>query len=416
MNGKTTFTQFKVDNLNQPLLYKLNKLKRNLNKNFKYYDIRKIDVDYDKHKNLFKYMKELAYLKYRRKHLVKIFRKNYFNIYYIQKELNDLKRRKSHKNPYHVKTYTRLIYRNLYNYQFKPYLLPLKKEDKINRLNLTDINIRKRKTKKKLFYNPYLDRKIKYLNKINQRLMNQNLKNDKNYYKKIESNLTKSNSVSVLNNKNARNYKKFDALPKIRKDNFNSIDNTLYEKNNEYDRTIVKSLNANLSKKRLLLLPKIKDDCLSTIDSSKKLEKDLIVFKYGKKETPKKKEENIDESNLLNIPPRKLFKLFFGIKKPKPKPKGIVNIKKKKINSSSQSTKKDKTISSLNIKNDTSNPILDNSNNMNIQEIKVEKENINDISVIKENNNFNELNEDLSTEKKIFNFEGTDTIFFNKEI
>ena len=176
----------------------------------------------------------------------------------------------------------------------------------------------------------------------------------------------------MLNNKNARNYKKFDALPKIRKDNFNSIDNTLYEKNNEYDRNIVKSLNTNLSKKRLLLLPKIKDDCLSTIDSSKKLEKDLIVFKYGKKETPKKKEENIDESNLLNIPPRKLFKLFFGIKKPKPKPKRIVNIKNKKINSSSQSTKKDKTISSLNIKNDTSNPIIDNSNN--IQEIKVEKE------------------------------------------
>ena len=117
----------------------------------------------------------------------------------------------------------------------------------------------------------------------------------------------------------------------------------------------------------------------------------------------------------MNIPPRKLFKLFFGIKKPKPKPKRIVNIKQKKINSSSQSTKKDKTISSLNIKNDTSNPIIDNSNNMNIQEIKVEKENINDISVIKENNNSNELNEDLSTDKKIFNFEGTDT-FFNKEI
>ena len=73
MNGKNTFTQLQIDNLNQPLLNKLTKIRRNLNMNFKYYDIRKIDVDYDKHKNFYKYMKELAYLKYRKKHIVKIY-------------------------------------------------------------------------------------------------------------------------------------------------------------------------------------------------------------------------------------------------------------------------------------------------------------------------------------------------------
>ncbi len=398
MNGKTTFTKFQVDNLNQPLLYKLSKLKRNLNRNFKYYDIRKIDVDYDKHKNFFKYMKELAYLKYRRSHLVKIFSKNYFDIF-TQKELNKIKRRKSHKNPYHKKTYHRLIYRNLYNYQYKPYVLPLQKEDKINKLNLTDTLNKKRKTKKKAFVNPYLDKKIKYLTKVNQRLMNQNLKNYKNNSKKIESNLFKSNSMPMINNRNIKNLKKNESLPKItqKKLNFKSLDNdnNLYEKNEE-NKTIIKPLKINVNKKRILILPKIKDDCLSTIDYSKKIERDLRIFKYGKKETCKKEkeEENIDESNLLNVPPRKLYKLFFGIKK---QPKKIDITKKKK----------DKSISSINIKNNKSAPIIDNNYNYSkdVNEIKIEKENINDISVIKENNNSNKLNEDFISDKKIFNFE-----------
>ena len=408
MNGKTTFTKFQVDNLNQPLLYKLSKLKRNLNRNFKYYDIRKIDVDYDKHKNFFKYMKELAYLKYRRSHLVKIFCKNYFDIF-TQKELNNIKRRKSHKNPYHIKTYHRLIYRNLYNYQYKPYVLPLQKEDKINKLNLTDTLNKKRKTTKKAFVNPYLDKKIKYLTKVNQRLMNQNLKNYKNNSKKIESNLFKSNSMPMINNRNIKNLKKNESLPKItqKKLNFKSLDNdnNLYEKNEE-NKTIIKPLKINVNKKRILILPKIKDDCLSTIDYSKKIERDLRIFKYGKKETSKKEkeEENIDESNLLNVPPRKLYKLFFGIKK---QPKKIDITKEKKINKSSNKKKKDKSISSINIKNNMSAPVVDNNYNCSkdVNEIKIEKENINDISVIKENNNSNKLNEDFISDKKIFNFE-----------
>lgn len=408
MDGKTTFTQFKVDNLNQPLYFKLNKLKRNLNKNFKYYDIRKIDVDYDKHKNFYKYMKELAYLKYRKNHLVKIFKKYYLNLF-TQKDLNNLKRRKSHNNPFHIKTYQRLIYRNFYNYQYKPYVLPLNKEDKINKLNLTDTVIKKKKTKKKIFSNPYLDKKLKYLSKVNQRLLDKNLKNEQDKYKNIESfKLIKSNSVSSLYNNKfnlnqncLRNFKKIDILPNIKtyKINYSSVDNNI---NNLENQTIMKSLNKN--KNRILLLPKIQDECFSTINTSKKLEKDLKVFKYGKKETPKKEEEKIDESNLLNLPPRKLFKLFFGINKVKPKK---VKIKKPKNNNSSSKKKnKDKAINSLNLKNGN-NPSSNNDNN-NIIEIEIEKDNINDISIIRGPNDPNELNEENSNDKKIFSFDAID--------
>ena len=407
MDGKTTFTQFRVDNLNQPLLYKLNKLKRNLNKNFKYYDIRKIDVDYDKHKNFFKYMKELAYLKYRKNHLVKIFKKYYFNKF-TQKDFNNLKRNKSHNNPYHIKTYQRLIYRNLYNYQYKPYVLPLNKEDKINKLNLTDTILKKKKTKKKIFSNPYLDRKIKYLTKVNQRLLNKNLKNEENKNKNIESfKLIKSNSVSLLyNNKFNLNknylmdFKKLEILPNIKnyKINYSSIDNN--KSYNDENRTIMKSLNVN--KSRILLLPKIQNDCLSTINTSKKLEKDLKIFKYGKKETPKKEEENIDENNLLNLSPRKIFKLFFG--RNKTKPKKVFKIKKSKINnSSSKNINKGKNIISLNLKNDK-NPSFYNDN----KDMKIGKDNINDMSIINGRNNSNDLNEESSNDKNIFSFDPID--------
>ena len=407
MDGKTTFTQFRVDNLNQPLLYKLNKLKRNLNKNFKYYDIRKIDVDYDKHKNFFKYMKELAYLKYRKNHLVKIFKKYYFNKF-TQKDFNNLKRNKSHNNPYHIKTYQRLIYRNLYNYQYKPYVLPLNKEDKINKLNLTDTILKKKKTKKKIFSNPYLDRKIKYLTKVNQRLLNKNLKNEENKNKNIESfKLIKSNSVSLLyNNKFNLNknylmdFKKLEILPNIKnyKINYSSIDNN--KSYNDENRTIMKSLNVN--KSRISLLPKIQNDCLSTINTSKKLEKDLKIFKYGKKETPKKEEENIDENNLLNLSPRKIFKLFFG--RNKTKPKKVFKIKKSKINnSSSKNINKGKNIISLNLKNDK-NPSFYNDN----KDMKIGKDNINDISIINGRNNSNDLNEESSNDKNIFSFDPID--------
>ena len=388
MDGKTTFTQFQVDKLNQPLLYKLTKLRRNLNKNFKYYDIRKIDIDYDKHKNFFKYMKELAYLKYRKIHLVKIFRKNYFNAF-AQKELKNKKREKSQPFPYHVKTYHRLIYRNLYNYQFKPYVLPLKKEDKINNLNLTDGQIKRKKTRKKIFANPYLDRKIKYLTKINQRLINRNNQIDKNNYK--NNILQKSNSTSCLyNNKyllnnNYNKYQYFNILPKIKQDksNFNSNDSNLNEENNNN----TKSLKYTKPK---LLLPKIKGDCLSAIDSSKKIEKDLKIFKYGKKE-PQKKEENIDENKLINLPRKKLYKLFFSSKKSKQK-KIVKKQEEKKL--SSKDKKKGKENKSLFFKNNSSN----NSEN-NIKETKnVKIEIINDISVIKDTNSIL----DESSEKRFF--------------
>ena len=423
MDGKTTFTKFEVEALDQPLLFKLNKLKRNINKNFKYYDIRKVDIDYDKHKNFYKYMKELAYLKYRKIHLIKIIRRKYFNIF-TKKDLYDLKRRYSHYNPYHKKSYHTLIYRNLYNYQYKPYVLPLENEDKIDRLNITDIKIGRKKVKKRLFINPYLDEKIKsislqkgiknfynfrygfYLTKVNQRLVNRNLKNEKLKYNKIDPNnirqIKKSNSLSINNNNfnrnnSIRNNKQLEKFPKIinEKITSNSVDNNIYNENNSsnYNIQIIKAL--NLNKTRMTFLPKIKDDIISTITNSKKLEKDLILFKYKKKDILKIKENKYEinkNNNLLNVSPRKLYKLFFGIKKIT-KPKKLVKIKNKNPNNDINI----KTNTNILISKDL--PFSSNSKDIN-NDIN------NDDNKAKDDNKLNENNEDSSTEKKIISFNG----------
>ena len=129
---------------------------------------------------------------------------------------------------------------------------------------------------------------------------------------------------------------------------------------------------------------------MSAIDSSKKIEKDLKIFKYGKKE-PQKKEENIDENKLINLPRKKLYKLFFSNKKSKQK-KILKKQEEKKL--SSKDKKKGKENKSLFFKNNSSN----NSEN-NIKETKnVKIEIINDISVIKDTNSIL----DESSEKRFF--------------
>jgi len=396
MDGKTTFTKFEVEDLKQPLLFKLNKLKRNINKNFKYYDIRKVDIDYDKHKNFYKYMKELAYLKYRKIHLIKIIKRKYFDIF-TDKDKYDLKRRYSHSNPYHKKSYHTLIYRNLYNYQYKPYVLPLENKDKIDRLNITDIQMGRKKNKKRVFINPYLDDKIKYLTKVNQRLVNRKLKNEKIKYNNIEPNnirqIKKSNSFLINNNNfnqsnSIRNNKQLEKFPKIYNEKItsNSTDININNENNSiiYNNPIIKSL--SLNKTRMIFLPKIKDDIISTITHSKKLEKDLIIFKYKKKEILKKNENKYEinkNNNLLNVSPRKLYKLFFGIKKIT-KPKKLVKIKNK-------NPKNIKTNTNILISKDLpfSNDFKDIKNDIN-----------NDVNKVKDNNNLNGQNEDSSRKKK----------------
>ena len=296
MNGKSTFTLMEVDELNQPQLYKLNNLKRTINKNFELYDVRKIDIDYEQHKNLYKYMKQLAYFKYRRKNLIKIIG-NYNKNIIKKEELIKLKRRNSHDLPYHKKTYHTLIYRNLYNYKFKPYALPLNKEDKIIELNLTNAKLKINKIeKKRIIINPYLDIKYKCLLKVSQKLNDKNKIQEK---RELKGNLFRNNnmynlkkiynsvSVSELNlNYNNKNLKKSYRLPKINK-NYNSSE-IINDKNKSL------RLNNNKNKSFNFILPKIRNDCLSTIKSLNKIEYNLKIFKYGKKEDIFKNEEKIN--------------------------------------------------------------------------------------------------------------------------
>ena len=334
MNGKSTFTLMEVDELNQPQLYKLNNIKRTINKNFEFYDVRKIDIDYEQHKNFYKYMKQLAYFKYRRQNLTKIINK-YIKDTIKKEELQKIKRRFSHDLPYHKKTYYTLIYRNLYNYKFKPYALPLNKEDKIDKLNLTFATLKiNKKEKKRIIKNPYLEVKYKRLLKVCQQVSDRNkmkekleskgnLFRNKNMYnlKKIYN----SASVSKLNLNNSKNLLKSYLFPKINK-NTNHNSSEIINDNKSL------RLNNNKNKSFNLILPKIRNDCLSTIQSLNKIEIGLKIFKYGKKEDISK---NIEKNNLKinnyynEFNPSKLYKVFSKSKK---------IIKYKKSNFTTEST------------------------------------------------------------------------------
>jgi len=294
MNGKSTFTLMEIDELKQPQLYRLNNLKRTINRNFELYDVRKFDIDYEQHKNLFKYMKKIAYFKYRRKNLVKII-DNYIKYTLKKEELKKAKRRNSHDLPYHKKIYHILIYRNLYNYKFKPYAFPLNKEDKINELNLTNAELKiNKKEKKKIAINPYLDLKYRHLLNVFQKLSDKNKNQEK---LKPKGNLLGNNhlynlkkiynsiSISELNLNNRKNNKKDYILPKIKinRNKSHNLSEIIKDKNKSL------SLNNNKNKSFNLIFPKIRKDCLSTIKNLNKIECDLKKFKYGKLKTIEKK-------------------------------------------------------------------------------------------------------------------------------
>ena len=355
MNGKSTFTLMEVNELNRPQLYKLNNLKRIINKNFELYDVRKIDLDYEQNKNLYKYMKQLAYFKYRRKNLIKII-DNYNKNIIKKEELKKLERRNSHDFPYHKKTYHILIYRNLYNYKFKPYALPLNKEDKLNELNLTNAKLKINKTKKKnIIINPYLEMKYKHLLKICQKLNNKNKIQEKlepkgnlfrnnNMYnlKKIYNSI----SLSELNLKNNKNNKKRNILPKIKK-NHNSSE-IINEKNKSL------RLSNNKNKSFNLILPKIRNDCLSTIKNLNKLEYDLKIFKYRITEDISLNEDKINlkiNNKYDKYAPGKLYQLIS--KSNKSKSKKIISHKKN--NFSTESTSANNKSNFRILKNETNN-------------------------------------------------------------
>ena len=388
MNGKNTFTLLSVDGINQPLLYKLKNLKRTINKNFKYIDIRYSDIDYEQNNNLYKYMKHLAFLKYKKKNLIKILKKYNIDIF-NKKELYKLKRRNSHDIPYHKKTYHKIIYRNFYNYQYKPYVLPLNKEIKLN--YLTDYKSKKYiKEKRNIFFNPYLDKKIIYLNKISQRIKEKNknknskileYKNLRNYHQ-----IRNNNSVSNFQTNDIKKYKNYsyikniNSLPKINYDNYAnniSLENILNDdKINSFKKEFSKSLNVNKNKN--LVLPKIRDNCLSAIKNSNEIEKNLKIYKNGKKES--KNVENKCLNNLLKFSPSKLYKMLYKSDKSKTK----IITKRNKINSSNKKTSKNKS-SIIKVKKDYKETII-NSNEGDI--------------------NLNKKNEILSDNKKVLVYNG----------
>ena len=327
MDGRSTFIEMYMEDMYLPVVNKVQKLTKNIDKQFKDYNIRGFRIERKK-ENLFSYMKNLAYKKFRKKHLVEIFRKNNIDIF-GKNELNKIKRTRSHRLPYHKKTYHKIIYRNLYNYRYRPYLFPLTKEDISNRkfLNLTDYKKRKKKVKKRVFINPYLEKKIKTLTKINEKLKekeNSKIIHKINLLPKTNSNPSFNNNLSynkyIINNWNNQRSRFQGKIPKLRNEKtiFNNLNNNssnFEETTTNYKSLLIKS--KEIKKGKNLILPKIKEECVSTIKNLNKINNRLRVFKLGNKEKTTK--EEISENNLLNLNLPQLYNLFFIKKKNKVK-------------------------------------------------------------------------------------------------
>ena len=95
LDGTDTFIKIEMEDMYYPIMKKVNYLTKNMNKQFKDNNIRGFTIEKTK-KNLYSYMKYLAFKKYRKNHLVKIIRKNNIEIF-GENELKKLRRAKSHK-------------------------------------------------------------------------------------------------------------------------------------------------------------------------------------------------------------------------------------------------------------------------------------------------------------------------------
>ena len=339
MEGVKTFIGMEMQDMYFPAVKKVQILTQKIDKQFKEYNIRGFTIERKK-ENLFTNMKNLAFKKFRKKHIIQILRKNYINIF-DKNELNKIRRTRSHRLPYHKKTYHTIIYRNLFNYKYRPYLLPLTKEDKSNKnfLNLTDIKKRRKKTKKRIFINPHLEMKIKNLTKINEKLKE---KKRVNVLEKVDINKNRNSNPSISNNlsynqyliNNYNNQRKRILLkiPKLRSEKtiFNNMNS--YSSNNEESTTNHKSLSLksiNMKKNKNLILPKIKNECVSTIKNLNQINKKLRVFKGGDKEN--KVKEEINDNNLLKLNLQQLYKLFYIKNKNKNK-KQFRKLKRESVN------------------------------------------------------------------------------------
>ncbi len=320
MDGSETFKNIKMKDMHYPILEKVNKIEKNMNKQFKAHKIRGFSIEKKKN-NLFLYMKKLAYKKYQKQHYIKIIKKNNINIF-SENELNKIRRTKSHKLPYHQRIYHMLIYRNYGNYKYKPYLFPLNNEEK-DEQNLLSYSERRmiRRKRPRIFVNHELESKIRNLRKIKERLQLKptNIKKIKivtksqsslnnpdlsNFTKLLEKNWNYQRKR--LQGKNSKNFGE--------KININSTDNltsmnSIYEESTTFKNNLISSI--NIKKGHKIILPKINKECLTTIKNLNQINKNLIKFKGINKQNEKNDENKINDNNLLNLNLQQLYKLFY---------------------------------------------------------------------------------------------------------
>ena len=220
-------------------------------------------------------------------------------------------------------------------------------------LFFTEKNVRRKRIKKRNKTKHFLDTKIKYLSKLNQKLKERNEENMKNLQNNSVKPLKKSHSVFLfennpglfMKNNSCKNIFVKVRLPKMNYSEKKDLVSSNY--NDDNPDTNGKSI-LELRKMKLLkinqcrraYLPKIKDNIISTMKNSKIIEKDLFDFKLRRKEMnkvriqPKNEKTNkeININSLLNVSPRKVFKLLFGKNNSRQQEKPFFKIKLKSKN------------------------------------------------------------------------------------
>ena len=321
LDGTDTFIKIEMEDMYYPVVKKVNYLTKNMNKQFKENNIRGFTIE-KTNKNLYSYMKYLAFKKYRKNHLVKIIRKNNIEIF-GENELKKLRRAKSHKLPFHRKAYHILIYRNLDNYKYYPYLFPLIKEEKSydNLLSYSEKRARKKK-RKRIFIDKYLETKIQSLKKIKENLKDKasNLRKSKILIKSNSSinntNIYHFNKLLINNWNNQRkriqgSTTKFSGEKSnlMSTDNLNNINSVYEETTTNYKSNLMNSIYDKKRKK--ILLPKIGQECLTTLKNLNKINNKLKNIKGENKQNEKDNEAQINDNNLLNLNLPQLYKLFY---------------------------------------------------------------------------------------------------------
>ena len=355
MNDGFAFVRMEMEDVYNPVLNEVESKTKKMIKLFKNYNIRGFTIERKKD-NFYLYLKNLAFKKYRKKHLIRIIRNQKINIF-SRNELNKIKRTKSHKMTNHQKIYHILIYRNFLNFKYSPYVMPLTKEDKSHKMfyNLTDINKKRKKIKKQIYINPYLEMKIKTLTKINDRLKERDRVKSLNkiiYTRKSQSNQSINNekfykfNKLLVNNWNNQRKRLEGKIPKLISEktkltSASDINISSQENTKKYHSFLFQSI--DIKKHKKIILPKLGEKCLETIRNLNQIKNKIKIYKAGNKERKINDEDIINDDNLLNLNLPQLYKLFYLKNKKKNKLKSIK--KKQNININQQDKTNNLTVS-----------------------------------------------------------------------